>query len=200
MLETKCQENARAIAQQMKNSGGSGADVTVTQILSTGTKIATITVGEESTDLYCETAPTSFDADDVVYDNTTSGLTATDVQSAIDELAEGGGSGFALTTVWTNSTPTNAFAGQKIAVDLTAYSVVIVEYIASIGTTDVPHRCCSTLTTKDSTIYFNSLYFSGAKHYTRLVSFDSTGVTFIDALEDATQNNNRMIPIKIYGI
>ena len=25
MLETKCQENARAIAQQMKNSGGSGA-------------------------------------------------------------------------------------------------------------------------------------------------------------------------------
>lgn len=57
MLETKCQENARAIAQQMKN-GGSGSDVTVTQVLSSGTKIATITVGDTSTDLYCETVPT----------------------------------------------------------------------------------------------------------------------------------------------
>lgn len=32
----------------------------------------------------------SVDADDVSYDNTTSGLTATDVQAAIDELAQGG--------------------------------------------------------------------------------------------------------------
>lgn len=57
MLETKCQENARAIAQQIK-SGGSGSDVTVTQVLSSGTKIATIAVGDVSTDLYCETMPT----------------------------------------------------------------------------------------------------------------------------------------------
>lgn len=33
------------------------------------------------------------DADGIAYDNTTSGLTATDVQSAIDEIAQGGGSG-----------------------------------------------------------------------------------------------------------
>lgn len=32
-------------------------------------------------------------ADDVEYDNTTSGLTATDVQTALDEIASGGGSG-----------------------------------------------------------------------------------------------------------
>ena len=86
MLELKCQENARAIAQQIKSSG-SGSDVTVTQVvesgtkiatigvddvstdlyapevsvtqvLSSGTKIATIAVGDTSTDLYCETVPT----------------------------------------------------------------------------------------------------------------------------------------------
>ena len=86
MLELKCQENARAIAQQM-TSGGGGSDVTVTQVvesgtkiatievddvetdlyapevavtqvLSSGTKIATIAVGDTSTDLYCETVPT----------------------------------------------------------------------------------------------------------------------------------------------
>lgn len=86
MLELKCQENARAIAQQIKSSG-SGSDVTVTQVvesgtkiatigvddvstdlyapevavtqvLSSGTKIGTIAVGDTSTDLYCETVPT----------------------------------------------------------------------------------------------------------------------------------------------
>ena len=86
MLELKCQENARAIAQQMSN-GGSGSDVTVTQVvesgtkiatisvddvgtdiyapevsvtqhLASGTKIATIAVGDVSTDVYCETVPT----------------------------------------------------------------------------------------------------------------------------------------------
>lgn len=87
MLEVKCQENSRAIAQQM-TSGGSGADVSVTQVLSSGTKIATIEVDDVSTDLYCETVPATYDADDVNYDNTTSGLTATDVQGAIDEIVQ----------------------------------------------------------------------------------------------------------------
>lgn len=41
-------------------------------------------------DLGAGSAPT---ADDVAYDNTTSGLTATDVQAAIDEVVAGGGSG-----------------------------------------------------------------------------------------------------------
>ena len=53
MLETKCQENSRAIAQQIKASGSSTASA-------------------------------------ITYDNTTSGLTADDVQEAIDELASRG--------------------------------------------------------------------------------------------------------------
>lgn len=52
-LEVKCQENARAIAQQIKSSGASTAS-------------------------------------DVTYDNTASGLTADNVQEAIDELASRG--------------------------------------------------------------------------------------------------------------
>lgn len=38
-------------------------------------------------------------AEDIPYDNTDSGLTATDVQSAIDELAQGGASGFNVQTL-----------------------------------------------------------------------------------------------------
>lgn len=72
MLELKCQENARAIAQQMAN-GGSGSDVTVTQVLTSGTKIATIAVGDDSTDLYCETVV-----------DTLSGLSDIDISSPSD--------------------------------------------------------------------------------------------------------------------
>lgn len=53
MLETKCQENSRAIAQQIKTSGSSTASA-------------------------------------ITYDNTSSRLTADDVQEAIDELASRG--------------------------------------------------------------------------------------------------------------
>lgn len=40
------------------------------------------------------------DAEDVAYDNTDSGLTATDVQEAIDELAEASAGGVASKTIW----------------------------------------------------------------------------------------------------
>ena len=43
--------------------------------------------------------PPAPDADDVPYDNTGSGLMATDVQAAIDELAQGGGGGTAASAV-----------------------------------------------------------------------------------------------------
>lgn len=101
--------------------GGGGSSVEWSQIVTTGTKIATITIDEQSTDVYAPTgggggstvswneiqttgtkiaeitidgttydvyAPNvSVSASDVSYDNTTSGLTADDVQEAVDELA-----------------------------------------------------------------------------------------------------------------
>ena len=66
-------------------SGGGGSTVEVTQIQSTGTKIATITVDDVATDLYAPNGGSGGSADDVSYDNTTTGLTADNVQEAIDE-------------------------------------------------------------------------------------------------------------------
>jgi len=59
--------------------------VSVSQVVSTGTKIATVTVDSVGTDIYApaQSTPT---ASQVSYDNTTSGMTASDVQAAIDEL------------------------------------------------------------------------------------------------------------------
>ena len=63
------------------------SSVTVTQVQTTGTKIATITVDSTSTDVYAPSGGGgSSSADQVSYDNTTSGLTATNVQDAIDEV------------------------------------------------------------------------------------------------------------------
>src|SRR5690606_23505485 len=55
------------------------------------------------------TIPTSSPADEGSYDNTTSGLTATDVQAAIDELAAGSG---AAPTAYTVITEASAFTAD----------------------------------------------------------------------------------------
>lgn len=145
-LETKCQENARAIAQQMKNSGGgSGSEVTVTQVLASGTKIATIKVDDASTDLYCETVPATPEADDIVYDNTDSGLTATNVQDAIDEIAQGGSGGTTWTLVGTQTgTTAQAISGYseyyvKIAPNDTHIMEVII-LASELSSTSVNYR------------------------------------------------------------
>lgn len=64
--------------------------VSATQIQTTGTKIASLTIGSDTTDLYAPTTSVSVQAEDVAYSNTVSGLTATNVQGAIDELAQSG--------------------------------------------------------------------------------------------------------------
>lgn len=65
----------------------------------------------------------------VSYDNTDSGLTATNVQDAIDELAQGGGATSDV-TLWTNSDPTSAFTAQAVTLpDMSGYSKIVIKYI-----------------------------------------------------------------------
>lgn len=76
---SKCQENAKSLAQvifrglddiadNLPDSPGGGSEVSVTQVLSSGTKIATITVDNTPTDLYAPTPtePTDVDVTQVV--------------------------------------------------------------------------------------------------------------------------------------
>ena len=76
---SKCQENAKSLAQvifrglddiadNLPEHPGGGSTVDVTQVLSSGTKIATITVDDTPTDLYAPTptAPTDVDVTQVV--------------------------------------------------------------------------------------------------------------------------------------
>lgn len=64
------------------SGGGSGSSVSWNEIQLTGVKIAEITIDGTTYDVY---APDP-DASDIDYDNSTSGLVATNVQAAIDEV------------------------------------------------------------------------------------------------------------------
>ena len=70
-------------------------------------------------------------AEDIPYDNSDSGLTATDVQGAIDELAQGGGSGVRLiATAQANQTyveqcPTLYTAYQTLTMEEKLHSIVV---------------------------------------------------------------------------
>ena len=77
--------------------------------------------------------PATYDADDVTYDNTTSGLTATDVQSAIDELAGASPviSEHGFYELWANADATQSFGAQNIVIsdyDVTKFDAIIIEY------------------------------------------------------------------------
>ena len=66
----------------------------------------------------------SSDAVDITYDNTTSGLTATDVQNAIDELAASGGASTAADITFTNTNSWIDSTNVQAAIDEVANKIV----------------------------------------------------------------------------
>lgn len=112
---SKCQENAKSLAQvifrglddiadNLPEHPGGGSDVSVTQVLSSGTKTATITVDDVDTDLY---APDPTDVD------------VTQVQT----------SGTKIATITVDDTPTDLYAPSP-----TAPTDVDVTQVVSTGT------------------------------------------------------------------
>ena len=83
-------------------SGDTGATFTAGQALVIGTDTATGAVTVKGQTLAA--VATSGAAGDVSYDNSTSGLTSTDVKSALDELAEASEGGVASKTVYMTET------------------------------------------------------------------------------------------------
>ena len=74
--------NGETIEVYAPSGGGSGSSVSWEEIQTTGVKIAEITIDGTHYEVY---APDP-DASDIDYDNSTSGLVATNVQTAIDEV------------------------------------------------------------------------------------------------------------------
>lgn len=97
--------------------------------------------------------------------------------------------------LWTNSSPTSAFAAQTINLDLSKYNYIIVEFLSNTSYQVIRSR---TILNKNDTDYFGA-GFTTTNSYTRNVSFNDTGVTFGVGKMDTTANNTNVVPYKIYG-
>ena len=112
-----------------------------------------------------------------------------------------------MTLLWTNPAPTSSFSAQTIPIDLSNYSAVAVFTDYTSTTMEV-----CTIVKKDaidSAIWYftNVLSVASIAIAQRSVKMTSAGVTFgsgyVKVITDTatgTQYDNRLIPIKIYGI
>ena len=72
----------------LQTAVASKSEVSYSVIITTGSQIGTITIDGVSTDLYAPSATVIPPASGITYDNTNSGLQATNVQDAVDEVNE----------------------------------------------------------------------------------------------------------------
>ena len=144
------------------------------------------------------TIPTS--ASGISYDNTDSGLSATDVQDAVDELAS---SLPAQTLLWTNPNPSADFAAQTIPLDLTGY-----RFVEVYGLNGANLNYSKTVVGEGGGL----MYFTGSSNPAygtiseiRIYTTSSTGIDFSNNFQAYTGSasavaNSLNKPKYIYGI
>lgn len=141
-----------------------------------------------------------YDASMVDYDNTLSGLTATDAQSAIDELAANVGGSYTL--LWTNPDATVAFNSGAIVLseDSSDYDFLLIDYKMS---TTSSYRSTNTISTQANGI----ISLMDDVFYLRQInSISGNSMSFGNCLKygtygaTPTTSNNNLIPYKVYGI
>lgn len=147
------------------------------------------------------------DAADIPYDNTGSGLTATDVQAAIDEVAlGGGGSALAWSTLWTNPDISQAVSAGNISVpSIQDYKMLAIEVIYTDGYPSTS-KCIEVVPNLGaSSVDFGIL--SGNIYYHRTFTTGTDVFVISGAVERNTTNftesaaaDTIAIPVKIYGI
>lgn len=143
-------------------------------------------------------------ASDVAYDNTDSGLTATNVQKALDVVAGVMGN-VRMIKLWENTSPTSEMeSGAAISLSSSDYDylMVVYRYSKSVATSK------SVIVPKGSRIYldFTTTSFNGCEIYRRNLNYSSdTSYTAENAYEAqgataTTTNNDYIIPTVIYCI
>ena len=128
-----------------------------------------------------------------------------------DVIVSGGG--FSPTLLWTNSSPTASFANQTLAIDLSAYSFVIIEYGAGTNVEAITTALFHIPTLPPPTGYTSSniisgVYMSGSDGFIskRTVAITTSGIEFgggvvLDAYGSGNTVNNYLCkPLRIWGV
>ena len=98
--------------------------------------------------------------------------------------------------IWTNPSPTTSFSAQKVALDLSKYDGVIIEYAFSTTKSQVASRI--KLEKNISYAHGGGYFDTGVGNARNVTVIDDTGVTFTEN-KDTNTTNNINIPLKIYG-
>lgn len=180
----------------------------------------TITLTDNSTFTFTVTNAYGTTASDITYDNTSSGLSATDVQDALDEINNKTKHG--LVELWKNPDITQVFASQMIAInnfDASYYDAIIVvfEPVASETMATNWHEIDTDSLNSLSTMRFNYVTMNNSaisqihRDITSITLLNNVlSLTFGDAqiltklhtstTTTASTNNQRMIPVRILGL
>lgn len=139
-------------------------------------------------------------ASDVAYDNTDSGLTATNTQGAIDEVITKLGN-MKISKLWENSDPTVNFIAQTIELSSDNYDILLL--IGKVVTS--LNREISSIIIKGSGA--SLIGFSGSGLVSAIRSIDYTDDTHFYVTSGTIQSggstvtdDSRLIPVAIYGI
>ena len=133
-------------------------------------------------------------ASDIAYDNTDSGLTATHVQGAVDEIVANMGN-MRMLKLWQNPNTTSDFASQNVTISSSDYDILVAICYTSTG----GGFSLANISLKGSGFILS--YFSGSATYTRQCDrVSDTQYTIGDCRSGGTTSNNILIPCIIYGI
>lgn len=104
--------------------------------------------------------------------------------------------GFAVTLLWTNASPTSAFASQTISLDLSDYDYFLLDTYTDGGNTTEQLNMCK----KGGDL----VTISANLNFMRINHFSDTGVTFDDCIYYSGNSpvtvNTYNIPARLYGI
>lgn len=138
----------------------------------------------------------------------------TSVNGRTGDVTVGGGGGMDATLLWTNPAPTSTFAAQTVALDLSGYKFVLIEYSQDYGfITSTVMFPVPTITPSPGYAAYNvyiNLHWTGSQFtiFQRRCEITSTGIVFEDATEftsyntsgSTSTNNNLGVPKRIWGI
>ena len=131
-----------------------------------------------------------------------------------DVVITPGGGGMEATLLWTNPSPTSAFAAQTVALDLSGYKFVLIEYSQDYGfVTSTVMLPVPTITPSPGYAAYNvymNLHWVSSQFtiFQRRCQITATGIVFEDATEFtayntslSTSTNNQLgVPKRIWGI